>query len=129
MLRALTCCCLALLIACVMFFPTILLGSQGRDPSGAGVGGLEGMVPTASLDVYVQESNGAPVDSLAVVTLTTLAGKIYQQKTTKGGYVRFNELPASEYRIQVVAPAHQRGLRQVEAVGFETTRVTIVLQP
>jgi tetratricopeptide (TPR) repeat protein len=129
MLRALTYGCLALLIACVMFFPTILLGSQGRDPSGAGVGGLAGMVPTASLDIYVQESNGAPVGSLAVVTLTTLAGKIYQQKTAKGGYVRFNELPASEYRIQVVAPAHQRGLRQVEAVGFETTRVTIVLQP
>jgi tetratricopeptide (TPR) repeat protein len=87
------------------------------------------MVPTASLDIYVREANGSPVDSLAVVTLTTLAGKIYQQKTTKGGYIRFNDLPASEYKIQVVAPAHQRGVSQVEAIGFETSRVTIVLQP
>jgi hypothetical protein len=64
--------------------PAILVAGQGRDPSGAGVGGLEGMVPTASLDIYVQESNGAPVDGVAVVTLTTLAGKVYQQKTAKG---------------------------------------------
>ena len=126
MLRALTYCCVILLIACVMF-PAILVAGQGRDPSGAG--GLEGMIPTASLDIYVQEPNGTPVDSLAVVTLTTLAGKIYQQKTAKGGYVRFNELAASEYKVQVVAPAHERGVSQVEAIGFETTRVTIVLRP
>jgi tetratricopeptide (TPR) repeat protein len=128
MLRTLTCYCVTLLTA-VMFFPKILPAGQGRDPSGAGVGGLAGMVPTASLDIYLRESNGTPVDSVAVVTLTTLAGTIYQQKTAKGGYVRFNELAASEYNIHVVAPAHQRGASQVEAVGFETTRVTIVLQP
>jgi tetratricopeptide (TPR) repeat protein len=126
MLRTLTYRC-SRLIVCAIIFPEILLAGQGRDPSG--VGGLEGMIPTASLDIYVQESNGAPVDSLAVVTLTTLAGKIYQQKTAKGGYVRFNELAASEYKIQVVAPGHQRGLSQVEGVGFETRRVAIALQP
>jgi tetratricopeptide (TPR) repeat protein len=93
------------------------------------VDGLEGIVPTASLDVYVQESNGAPVESLAVVTLTTLAGQIYRQKTTQGGYVRFNELAATEYKIQVVAPAYERAVNQVEAIGFATKRVTIVLQP
>jgi tetratricopeptide (TPR) repeat protein len=87
------------------------------------------MVSTASLDVYVQESNGAPVESLAVVTLTTLAGQIYRQKTTQGGYVRFNELAATEYKIQVVAPAYERAVNQVEAIGYTTKRVTIVLQP
>jgi tetratricopeptide (TPR) repeat protein len=87
------------------------------------------MVPTASLDVYVQESSGASVESLAVVTLTTLAGQTYRQGTTRGGYVRFNELAATEYKIQVVAPAYERAVKQVEAIGFATKRVTIVLQP
>lgn len=129
MLRVFIYRCFLLFIASVVFSPAVLRAGQGRDPSGAGVGGLAGMVPTASLDIYVREANGSPVDSLAVVTLSTLAGKIYQQKSAKGGYVRFNDLPASEYEIQVVAPAHQRGLSQVEAIGFETSRVTIVLQP
>lgn len=111
-----------------MFLSEVLPG-QGRDPAGAGVGGLEGMVPTGSMDIYVKGLNGAPVESLAVVTLTTLAGRIYQQREAKGGYIRFNELAASEYRIQVVAPSYQRGESQVEVVGFETARVTIVLQP
>jgi len=87
------------------------------------------MVATASRDVYVQESSGASVESLAVVTLTTLAGQTYRQGTTRGGYVRFNELAATEYKIQVVAPAYERAVKQVEAIGFATKRVTIVLQP
>src|SRR5881275_2039261 len=81
---------LLLAITCFGFqVPMLGAGQSGRDPSG--IAGIEGMVPTASLDVYVQEPNGAPVESLAVVTLTTLAGRVYQQKTTRGGYVRFNE--------------------------------------
>jgi tetratricopeptide (TPR) repeat protein len=130
MLRTITRCFLALAITCATFFPGIVSARQstGRDPSGVGVG-TAGMIPSASLDVYVQESNGAPVESLAVVTLTTLAGRIYRQETTKGGYVRFNDLPPTEYKIQVVAPAYERAVNQVEAVGFATKRVVVVLQP
>ncbi len=129
MLRIITDRFLLLSIACATFFAASVLARQstGRDPSG--VAGLEGMVPTASLDVYVQESSGASVESLAVVTLTTLAGQTYRQGTTRGGYVRFNELAATEYKIQVVAPAYERAVKQVEAIGFATKRVTIVLQP
>ena len=130
MLRARTYLYIILWIASATSFPAIARARQSsvpRDPSG--VAGLEGMIPTASLDVYVQESNGAPVESLAVVTLTTLAGRIYRQETTKGGYVRFNDLAATEYKIQVVAPAYERAVKQVEAIGFATKRVTIVLQP
>jgi len=129
MLRVRTCLYIILSIAGATLYPAIVPARQSsvpRDPSG--VNGLGGMVSTASLDVYVQESNGAPVESLAVVTLTTLAGQIYRQKTTQGGYVRFNELAATEYKIQVVAPAYERAVNQVEAIGFATKRVTIVLQ-
>jgi tetratricopeptide (TPR) repeat protein len=130
MLRARSCLYLMVSIAGATLFPAIAPARQStgaRDPSG--VGGLEGMIPTASLDVYVQESSGASVESLAVVTLTTLAGRIYRQETTKRGYVRFNDLAATEYKIQVVAPAYERAVRQVEAIGFATKQVTIVLQP
>jgi tetratricopeptide (TPR) repeat protein len=130
MLRARTCLYILLSIAGAALYPAIVSARQASlpgDPSG--VAGLEGMIPTASLDVYVQESNGAPVESLAVVTLITLAGRTYRQETTKGGYVRFNELAPTEYKIQVVAPAYERGVNQVEAIGFTTKRVTIVLQP
>ena len=130
MLRARTYLYIILWIASATSFPAIARARQSsvpRDPSG--VAGLEGMIPTASLDVYVQESNGAPVESLVVVTLTTLAGRIYRQETTKGGYVRFNDLAATEYKIQVVAPAYERAVKQVETIGFATKRVTIVLQP
>src|SRR4029077_14675812 len=130
MLRTITRRFLALAITCATFFSGMVSARQstGRDPSGVGVG-TAGMIPSASLDVYVQESNGAPVESLAVVTLTTLAGRIYRQETTKGGYVRFNDLAATEYKIQVVAPAYERAVKQAEAIGFATKRVTIVLQP
>jgi tetratricopeptide (TPR) repeat protein len=130
MLRARTYLYIIVSIAGATLYPTIVPARQSsvpRDPSG--VAGLEGMIPTASLDVYVQESNGAPVESLAVVTLTTLAGQTYRQGTTKRGYVRFNDLAATEYKIQVVAPAYERAVNQVEAIGFATKRVTIVLQP
>lgn len=116
-------------IAGVTLYPAIVSARQSSSPDPSGVAGLEGMIPTASLDVYVQESNGAPVESVAVVTLTTLAGRIYSQKTTQGGYARFNDLAATEYKVQVVAPAYDRAVQQVEAIGFATKRVTIVLQP
>jgi tetratricopeptide (TPR) repeat protein len=130
MLRVRTYLYIIVSIAGATLYPTIARARQSsvpREPSG--VAGLEGMIPTASLDVYVQESNGAPVESLAVVTLTTLAGRTYRQGTTNGGYVRFNDLAASEYKIQVVAPAYERAVNQVEAIGFATKRITIVLQP
>jgi tetratricopeptide (TPR) repeat protein len=130
MLRARTYLYIILPMALAALYPGIVPARQASlpgDPSG--VAGLEGMIPTASLDVYVQESSGAPVESLAVVTLITLAGRTYRQETTKGGYVRFNELAPTEYKIQVVAPAYERAVKQVEAIGFTSKRVTIVLQP
>jgi tetratricopeptide (TPR) repeat protein len=130
MLRTVTRRFLPLAIGCAMFSQVNASARQStgaRDPSGTG--GVEGMIPTASLDIYVQESNGALVESVAVVTLTTLAGERYRQGTTKGGYVRFNELAATEYRVHVVAPAYERGMSQVEAVGFATKRVVVVLRP
>jgi tetratricopeptide (TPR) repeat protein len=100
--------------------------SSVRDPSGVA---MEGITLKASLDVYVQEANGAPVEGLAVVTLISLAGQPYRQGTTKAGYVRFNDLAPTEYTVQVVAPDYERAVKQVEANGSESKRVIIVLQP
>ena len=94
-----------------------------------GTGGLNAVVATAHLDIYVQEANGAPVESLAVVTLTNLAGQVYRQGTTKAGYVRFNDVAPTEYQIQVVAPAYERTVKNVDALADSSTRVTIVLRP
>src|SRR6266446_790640 len=101
------------------------LGNRGLP----GEGGLHSVIATANVDIYVQEPNGAPVESLAVVTLTTLAGQVYQQGTTKAGYVRFNDVPPTEYRIQVVAPAYERATKNVDALANSSTRVTVVLRP
>ena len=124
-----------LLIACTSFFPaealtqTATSGNALGNRGLPGEGGLHSVIATANVDIYVQEANGAPVESLAVVTLTTLAGQVYQQGTTKAGYVRFNDLPPTEYKIQVVAPAYERAMKNVDALANASTRVTIVLRP
>jgi tetratricopeptide (TPR) repeat protein len=135
MLRARTYRCILLSIACASFFATEALAQQATSGNALGnrglpgEGGLHSVIATANVDIYVQEPNGAPVESLAVVTLMTLAGQVYQQGTTKAGYVRFNDLPPTEYKIQVVAPAYERAMKNVDALANASTRVTIVLRP
>jgi tetratricopeptide (TPR) repeat protein len=135
MLRARTYRCIQLSIACASLFATEALGQQATSGNALGnrglpgEGGLHSVIATANVDIYVQEPNGAPVESLAVVTLMTLADQVYQQGTTKAGYVRFNDVPPTEYKIQVVAPAYERAMKNVDALANASTRVTIVLRP
>jgi tetratricopeptide (TPR) repeat protein len=135
MFRASTYRRILLSMACATLFPSDALAQQATSGNALnnrglpGEGGLASVIATANVDIYVQEPNGAPVESLAVVTLTTLAGQVYRQGTTKAGYVRFNDVPPTEYKVQVVAPAYERTLKNVDALANSSTRVTIVLRP
>jgi len=93
-----------------------------------GTGGLNAVVATSQLEIQVQEQTGAPVQGVAVVTLTNLAGQFYRQGTTKAGYITFNNVAPTEYTVQVVAPAYERAVKQVEASGNQSTRLIVVLQ-
>jgi tetratricopeptide (TPR) repeat protein len=65
-----------------------------------------------------------------MVTLTKLDGQFYRQGTAKGGYLRLNELPQTEYNVLVVAPGFGSVTKQVDAQAESTTlmKVTIQLQ-
>jgi len=125
---------LILSIACAATFPAGLSAQQpvAGDGLGArglpGTGGLNAVVATSQLEIHVQEPTGAPVEGVAVVTLTNLGGQFYRQGTTKAGYITFNNVAPTEYTVQVVAPAYERAVKQVEASGNQSTRVIIVLQ-
>src|ERR1700682_1483182 len=121
MLRALTCCSILSAIVCTMLIPAGVCRQQ--DPGtfnilnnrGPGEGGLNNIVETGSVEVYIQEPGGTPVEGLAVVTLTNLSGQVYRQATTKTGFVSFNNVAPTEYKIQVVSPAYARAVKQIEA--------------
>jgi tetratricopeptide (TPR) repeat protein len=134
MLRAITFPFLALSIACAVIVPAALSAQQPVAGDGLGgrglpgTGGLNAVVATAELEIHVQEPTGSPVEGVAVVTLTSLAGQFYRQGTTKAGYITFNNVAPTEYTVQVVAPAYERAVKQVEASGNQSTRVIVVLQ-
>ena len=134
MLRTITFPFFALSIVCAAILPVALSAQQpvAGDGLGArglpGTGGLNAVVATSQLEIHVQEPTGAPVEGVAVVTLTNLAGQFYRQGITKAGYITFNNVAPTEYTVQVVAPAYERAVKQVEASGNQSTRVIVVLQ-
>jgi len=87
-------------------------------------------MPMVDLDVYVKGTNGSAVEAAAVVTLTKLNGQVFVQGTTKGGYVRFNQLPATEFMLQVVAPAYETVAKRIDTESRDALlKVTIELRP
>jgi len=89
---------------------------------------LSAYVP-GDIDVYVKGPNAAPLEGTAVVTLTRLNGEFYDQKTAKNGYVRFNDVPPTEYKIQVVAPKYEGTTKQLEVSARSLAKITIELTP
>lgn len=83
---------------------------------------------TATLDVYLRGADGRPVKAAAVVTLLKLSGEAYRQETAKAGHVRFTEIAATEYSVQVSAPDYRTAVKQVEAKKDSVGSVTIDLQ-
>ena len=104
--------------------PDLVIGGRGLP----GLGGLNGIIATGSIDVFVSDPSGAPFAGTAVVTLLRLGGQVYRQGTLEGGNVRFNEVALTEYNIQVVAPAYERAVKHVDVSGQPLMRVTIVLR-
>jgi tetratricopeptide (TPR) repeat protein len=123
------------LLASLMLFTAETLAQQATagDALGGrglpGTGGLSGVIETAHLDISIHDANGVPLQGTAVVTLAKLGGQIYRQGTAKNGTVRFNDVAPTEYTIQVVAPAYERAVKQVEARGNSVTQVMIALKP
>ena len=123
-----------LAIGCVAMLPGRLL-AQGN---GSGMvvntplsGGLTRSIAIIDLDLQIKGPNGAPIEGMAVVTMTKLNGQIYSQSTAKAGYLRINEVPQSEYNVLVVAPGFGRVTKLIDthAQGATLMKVTIELQP
>ena len=105
--------------------PGDMLGGKGLP----GTGGLNAVVETASMDVFLKDSTGKAFKGTAIVTLMKLDGQFYQQSTVTSGYVRFNNIAPTEYTVQVVAPAHEKGIQRAEAKGNSVLTVTVVMHP
>jgi tetratricopeptide (TPR) repeat protein len=83
---------------------------------------------TAVLDISLKGPDGKPVSVAAVVTLLKLSNEVSGQETAKGGRVRFNDIAATEYSIQVVASGYETVVRKVETRNNEVKSLTIELQ-
>jgi tetratricopeptide (TPR) repeat protein len=105
--------------------PDFALGGKGLP----GTTGLNGVIATSNLDVFIKEPSGEPFRGTAVVTLTKLDGQVYRQSTAQVGYFRFSDVAPTEYTIQVVATAYERAVKRLDAQGNSLMSVTIVLSP
>jgi tetratricopeptide (TPR) repeat protein len=77
--------------------------------------GQLGDVPLINWEIYVKGLGDAPIEG-AAVTLTRLNGQLYGQGTTaKTGYIRFDNLPRTEYTLQVAAPAYDSVSKRIDA--------------
>src|SRR5262249_42928712 len=70
-----------------------------------------------NLDVQVSASDGAPLKSLAVVTLYAQSGLLISTATTKGTHASFTQLAPGQYYVEVEAP------------GFWKTREDAMVRP
>src|SRR5882757_7290047 len=125
---------LVMAFGCAALLPSELLAQErtsGMAVSTPLSGGLIRSIAIIDVDVQIKGPNGAPIEGAAVVTVTKLNGQIYSQSTAKAGYLRLNELPQSEYNVQVVAPGFGRVTKLIDVTrqGASLMKVTIELQP
>jgi tetratricopeptide (TPR) repeat protein len=125
------------IVSCVLLLPVQVWagrpapqpGGQNPNPSLVNPTGLETAYVMADIEVFVKGPNGAPLQETAVVTLAKLNGQVADQRTAKNGYVRFNGVPPTEYRIQVVAPKYQGVAKQIEIQQRKVAQITIEMTP
>jgi tetratricopeptide (TPR) repeat protein len=125
------------IVSCVLLAPVQVWagkpapqpGGQNPNPSLVNPAGLETAYVMADIEVFVKGPNGAPLEETAVVTLAKLNGQVIDQRTAKNGYVRFNGVPPTEYRIQVVAPKYQGIAKQIEIQQRKVAQITIEMTP
>ncbi len=130
-----------LIVSCGLLLPIkVWAGKPAPEPGGqvpysssptvtAGQAHMEDADKQGDIDVFVKGPTGAPLDSSAVLTLTRLNGEFIDQKTAKNGYVRFNGVRATEYRIQVLAPKYEAAVKQLEVQEHSLAKLTIELTP
>src|ERR1700730_8440083 len=99
----------------------------GRNPDGSA--SLPGVVPLVDLNVFVRGPNGAPIEGMALVTLSTIKAGAFQQATAMAGYVQFHGVPPSRYTIQVIASGFESAVKEFDAAGMGATMITIELRP
>jgi Flp pilus assembly protein TadD len=102
---------------------------QAPDPSQImAAAGLE--YGSANIEVRIKEPDGTPVKSVATVTLLRLTGQPYNQATADKGRVVFQRVPASEFKVQVVAPGYEAAEKHIELQNhIQTAVVDISLKP
>lgn len=79
--------------------------------------------------IYVKGPKGESLERPAVVTVFRLNGQVFDQGTTKAGFVKFDHVPYSEFKVQVIAPGYETGSARFEVNGPGSVTVTVNLQP
>jgi tetratricopeptide (TPR) repeat protein len=125
--------CFLILLCCPLFPASVLAQRPGPTPptSGRGQTGI-GQLPSvgsANLKVFVKGADGAPVDQLALVILTTEEGQNLQQATAHGGYAEFTGVVAGSYNVEVVAPGYDRAVERLDLNGPGERVVVVTLKP
>lgn len=125
------------ILSCGLFVPIQMWAGNpaptpgGRQAPGPGIAIIPGQANMedaslqGSIDVFVKGPNGAPLEGSAVVTLAKMNGEFVDQQTTKNGYVRFNGVRASEYKLQVLSPKYQAAIKPVEVQEHSLAKVTV----
>jgi tetratricopeptide (TPR) repeat protein len=133
-LRVVIVVCCGPLLPVVMWAGTPVPEPGGQVPSSSptvtmGQAHMEDVDKQGDIDVFVKGPNGAAIDGSAVATLTKLNGEFVDQKTVKNGYVRFNGIRATEYKIQVLAPRYEATVKQLEVQERSLVKITIEMSP
>ncbi len=84
---------------------------------------------SANAEIYVKGPKGEPIDRPAVVTLFRSTGQLYDQGTTRAGFLKFDHMPYSQFKVQVIAPGYETATKQFEIGAAGAVTVTVNLQP
>jgi tetratricopeptide (TPR) repeat protein len=84
---------------------------------------------SGNAEIYLKGPNGEPITQPVVVTLVRASGQLYGQETAKGGFVKFDRVPYSEFTVQVVAPGYETASKVFEVNGPGAVSVTLSLRP
>jgi tetratricopeptide (TPR) repeat protein len=104
--------------------PGLSRGSRGPE----GALSSPGMVAPVSLDITVRGPDGAPIQEMALVTLSTHVAGVYKQATTMAGHAVFEDVVPTRYNMEVVAPGFEKGVSEFDAEGVGTLTINVELR-
>ena len=126
-------CLVGLIIVSSVLLPEFVF-AQGPPSINRGSRSTEGLasspsgVAAVSLDITVRGPNGAPIQEMALVTLSTVTGGVYKQATTMAGHAVFDDVASTRYSMEVVAPGFEKGVKEFDAEGVGILMVNIELR-